>query len=282
MKGKTVTAEEELDGRLYTTIKFPIYIDKIPRFLAGYSIDITQQRLSELLISENERKLSTLIGNLPGMVYRCANDEHWTMKYVSDGFFELTGYAPHEVINNEFVSFNQIIHPKDRDYLAEEWRRVLGSEETFDNEYRIITKSGDEKWVREQGSAVLDEAGKVIALEGFIYDITEKKLADNLIFKERTMLRTLIDNIPDIVYVKDVNARKVIANVADIQNIGFVYESDVIGKNDLELFPGPIGERGYEDDLRVIKTGEPIINHEEYFIGDNGELRWYVTSKLLV
>lgn len=114
----------------------------------------------------------------------------------------------------------------------------------------------------------------------YFRDITDMKLAMEAINQERRMLRTLIDNIPDPIYVQDKEARKVIANKADLENIGIRNEADVLGKTDIQLFPGKIGERGYAEDMKVLKTGKPIFDLEEEFINENGVKRWLQTAKI--
>jgi PAS domain S-box-containing protein len=105
-----------------------------------------------------------------------------------------------------------------------------------------------------------------------------RKFAEKELKDERNLLRTLIDKIPFPIYVMDINGRKVIANKADVENICCSTESEVIGKTDLELFPGEIGIRGYADSMSVIKTGKPLIDLEEKFI-NNGIQRWLLTSQ---
>ena len=82
---------------------------------------------------------------------------------------------------------------------------------------------------------------------------------------ERTLLQTLIKRL-DLIYAKDKDCRKILANAADIQNVGKHSEDEVLGKNDFELFPEDIARSFFEDDQKVIKTGQPVINREEYFI----------------
>ena len=107
---------------------------------------------------------------------------------------------------------------------------------------------------------------------------TNNKLTENQI--ERILLKTLIENLPDLVYAKDKNGCKILTNSADAQNIGKRTKDEVLGKNDFELFPEDIAKRFFEDDQKVIKTGEPVINREEYFIDPTGNKKWLLTSKL--
>ena len=96
------------------------------------------------------------------------------------------------------------------------------------------------------------------------------------------MLRTLIDNLPDIIYVKDPHGRKIIANRADVRSVGAASENEVLGKTDIELYEGDIGERGFHDDMEVLRTGKPLVDMEEFFYDEHGEKHWLLTSKVPV
>src|ERR1035438_7449790 len=96
----------------------------------------------------------------------------------------------------------------------------------------------------------------------------------------RDLFHTLIDNLPDAIYVKDTEARKVIANPADLENLGCKTEAEAIGKTDFDFFPKELAEGFFADDMSVIKTGQPVINREEKVVFANGETRWLLTTKV--
>ena len=98
--------------------------------------------------------------HLPGLAYRCNNDPQWTMQFVSAGCLELTGYPSESLINNKDLSFNDLIAPKYRSLLREEWSRVLPKRIPFKYEYEITTKSGEQKWVLELGQGVYNDDGR--------------------------------------------------------------------------------------------------------------------------
>mgnify|MGYP000882023195 FL=1 len=137
--------------------------------------DITQSMKTEQALSESERSKTVLLANLPGMAYRCNHDRNWTMQFVSEGCFELTGYKSESLIYNKELCFSQLIIPEYRQMLWDEWARVLELRKPFRYEYEIITGTGQIRQVFELGQGVYDENGKVEALEGIIIDITMQK-----------------------------------------------------------------------------------------------------------
>lgn len=108
----------------------------------------------------------------------------------------------------------------------------------------------------------------------------KNKAAEETIRNERKLLRTLIDNLPDRIYVKDISCRRIISNKADIKFSGFNQEIDVLGKTDLEIFGEETGKKALDDDLSILLTGEPVINREEIKYDINGNQHWFLCSKI--
>jgi PAS domain S-box-containing protein len=144
---------------------------------AGSIGEAIMRRRAEEALKESQRALSTLMGNLPGMAYRRSNDSPWTMEFVSDGCIELTGYRPAELIQKKTISYARIIHPDDLDYIQSEVQDAVAERRPFRLTYRIRSPAGT-KWVWEQGQGIFGPKGELLALEGFVNDITERKLAE--------------------------------------------------------------------------------------------------------
>jgi two-component system sensor histidine kinase/response regulator len=108
----------------------------------------------------------------------------------------------------------------------------------------------------------------------------ERKQLENTLRNERAFLRTLIDHLPDSVYVKDLASRKVIANLAEVRLSGVQSEAEVLGKDDFELHPKELAEKFLADDQAVLQTGQPVINREEYVISNEGQKTWLLTTKI--
>ncbi len=132
-----------------------------------------ERRTAEL--QESRRMLWTLLSNLQGMAYRCRNDPHWSMEFVSEGALALTGYESDELTGNKRISYGELIHPDDRDIVWHTVQEALSERRPFILLYRIRSKADEEKWVWEKGRGVWADDGALIALEGFITDITVLK-----------------------------------------------------------------------------------------------------------
>lgn len=122
--------------------------------------------------------LSTLLGNLPGMAYRCLHDADWTLEFVSDASFALLGYTPEQLVTQKVVAIADLIHPDDLEGVSLAVEAGLAERRPFRCEYRMRTADGSEIWVREQGVGVYSDDGDLLALEGFLMDITAQVAAE--------------------------------------------------------------------------------------------------------
>ena len=154
------------------------------RYFQSIGRDITDRKRSETEMRESNRKLNTIINNLRGVVFHCANDEEWTMQYISDGIYELAGYLPNEFMGNKIRSFGSIIDPEDRQRVWDEVHQTLSTGYLYTIEYRIITSAGNKRWVWERGRGYYD-SDKLVALEGFISDITDRKRIEEELIRAR-------------------------------------------------------------------------------------------------
>ncbi|NUN93516.1 MAG: PAS domain S-box protein [Verrucomicrobiae bacterium] len=140
----------------------------------GVDRDISRRRQTEDALRESERRFSTLMDNLQGMVYRCRDDAKWTMEFVSAGALSLTGCSPEALIQNAQRSYDDLIHPEDRATVRAEVRKAIALRAPFQITYRLTTPQGAEKWVWERGRGVFGADGALTAIEGFIMDISER------------------------------------------------------------------------------------------------------------
>lgn len=216
---------------------------------------------------QSEKFMERLMGNLPGVAYRCRNDEHWTMEYVSDGLTELTGYRPDDLVHNATVSWEELIHPADREGVRRGVEEGLRRRGRFQLEYRIRTASGQELWVWEQGCPVYDEEGELLRLEGFIADTTDRKRAEEALLRRqqdleslrqidlailgsldlRVSVRTVLEEVTSRL---DVDAADILVLHPGSENLEFVagrgFRTDALRHTRLRLDEGPAGTAAAE------------------------------------
>ena len=173
-----------------------------PVAIEGIVRDITKRKMAEVLLRESERKLSTLMANLPGMAYRCHNDNSWTMDFVSSGCKELTGFSPSALIENNETTYAELILPEDRDEVWNKVQAALAGHSNFEIEYRIRTADGGQKHVWEKGVGIY-ENGELLFLEGFINDITDRKQSKEALENSERRFRELFHNIPACCFTFD-------------------------------------------------------------------------------
>ena len=137
-----------------------------------------QRHAAESALRENERALSNLLSNLPGMAYRCRADDRRTLEFASEGCLQLTGYRPADLVGNKLLSFSELVHPADRGWVGSEIQDTFRSGERSILEYQIVCADGEVKWISEKSQAIRDENGAVTMLEGIIDDITDRKRSE--------------------------------------------------------------------------------------------------------
>ncbi len=168
-------AETACGGSIYSLAFTPVAEGD---YVNIYGMDVTEQRRAEEQFRESERRLLTLMGNLPGMAYRCENVGDWPMSFVSQGCAALTGYPASRLTDSEPLVWNDLVHPDDRQMVWDVVQDAVAAGRPFQIEYRIRTREGKEKWVWERGACVGEKADGTGVLEGFIGDVTERILAE--------------------------------------------------------------------------------------------------------
>ncbi|KAA9410414.1 PAS domain S-box protein [Haloarcula hispanica] len=158
------------------------------------------ERRAKAALEESERMLSTLISNLPGMVYRARNVPDWPMEFVSDGATELVGYSS-EALESGDVSWGTLIKDSETERLWETVQTCIAAGEPFEVSYQIETADGETRWMWERGRVVGTDDDGVEILEGFITDVTAREERERELANQRAFTEKLIDSVDDMFYV---------------------------------------------------------------------------------
>jgi len=237
--------------------------------IVGVLQDITDRKRSDEALKESEEKFRSITENSGDAIF--ITDQEGRYVYTNKAVTEMIGFTSGEMLSKTIIDLSP---PHKKDDYSDIFKNIVSEGKGF-SEIELLKRDGN--FISVDVNAVLLADGRVYAS---CRDITDRKRTEEELNQERRMLRTLIDNLPDPIYVKNKECRKVIANKADVENIGLKNESEVLGMTDIELFPGKIGERGFKDDKKVITTGKPIFNLEEEFINEKGVKRWLQTTKI--
>jgi PAS domain S-box-containing protein len=244
--------------------------------------EIIERKQAEERLQESERRLATLMSNLPGMAYRCRNDENWTMEFISRGCFELTGYWPSELLYNRMVAFGQLIQPEDRKYVWQTVQEALREKRPFQLLYRIVTANGIEKWVWEQGRGVFDAGGNPEALEGFMADITEQRRAVEALRKSEERYRSLFETAGSIIVCMSPD-RRILEFNAEAERVTGWRREEVLGKDCFPLFVPSTEWEVIAADMAKVLAGQPtrdLVNPIRTREGSERLVSWNVTRLL--
>jgi PAS domain S-box-containing protein len=174
--------------------------------------------------------LAILLRNLPGAAYHCDGPLRARFAFVSDGVRKLTGYPASAFTGKHARTYDSIVHPHDRAGVDDQVAAALQAGRPFQLTYRILTASGELRWVWEQGDAVRGAAGEVVALEGFIADTTRLKLSDHRLLEQAS----LFDKAHDAIIVIDLDCRITYWNKGAERLFGWL-ASEALGRRAGEL-----------------------------------------------
>lgn len=194
--------------------------------------------------------MQNLLTNLSSMIYRCKNDENWTMLFASQGAVKLTGYSSDDLINNSVVAYADLIDTRDQQLVVDVVNKAIATKEHFTMEYRIHTKDNRIKWVWEQGIVVYDQEGEVLFLDGKIMDISDRKHIE----QEQKKLATAVQQTDEIVLITDLSGSIEYVNPAFEKITGYTSE-EAIGKNPRILKSGQHSPDFYENIWSTLAKG---------------------------
>ncbi len=218
--------------------------------------------------------LSTLMGNLQGMVYCCLPDEHWTMVFVSDGCKALTGYQPNDLLHNHTITYELLTLEEDRRWVREQIETSLQADVHFELEYRITHADGSIRWVHESGCPLYNEQGELEALEGFIQNITLRKLSEKLAYEAEQRYRSIFENALEGIYQTSPSGQYLNFNPALARIYGYDTPEDLVqGIADIQrqLYVEP-GKRA--EFIHLMETFGEVHNFEAQVYRKNGDIIW--------
>jgi len=242
--------------------------DGKPLCMMASFIDITGRREMERALRESEQRFRTIIETVPVITYTAALDETSSTLYVSPQVEKLLGYSQQEYASDPDLWF-KLLHPEDRDRVVEEVTRARSREEPFDIEYRMIRKDGHIIWFRDAGSLIRDEEGNPIVLQGAMFDITERKQAEEAMRQSEGRFRSLVETTSDWVWEVDSSGVYTYASPKSRELLGYE-PAELTGKTPFDLMPPEEAEKVaglYRD---IIRSRKPFARLENTNLRKDG------------
>jgi diguanylate cyclase (GGDEF)-like protein/PAS domain S-box-containing protein len=219
-----------------------------------------------------EARWRSLVEQIPAITYIADFDERGTLTWVSPQIERLLGHAPEELIADQDLWY-RLIHPDDRERVIAEEHRVYEAVEEFDIEYRMIARSGLEVWVHEKDAIVRDEHGRPLFTQGVLYDITERRRAQDALRDERDRARQYLDVAGTIVVLIGTDGRILMVNRAGYDLLGYE-EGELIGRNVVDvLAPEALRSDAAKSVRQAFATDDPQQDVEYAVRTKDGRVR---------
>jgi len=245
--------------------------------ILGVATDITERKRAEESLAYERNLLRTLIDNVPSGIY--VKDTESRFLVANPAVARLIGVRSSEELlgKTDFDFFPKELAQRYRDdeiAVMQSGKPMIGSEEP------CRTPEGRELWLLTTKAPLRDRTGAVVGMVGMGHDITSRREMEDVLAQERNILRTLIDHIPDLMYVKDAQNRFMVANSSVARLMGAKTPDELLGKNDFDFYPQDLATAFYEDEQNLIRSGQPLLNHEEVATDPQGNRVWLLTTKV--
>jgi PAS domain S-box-containing protein len=239
--------------------------------------DITARKLAEEELRKSQERFELAVqGSQDGLWdWDVTTDE----VYYSPRYKAMLGYEDHEFPNRS-EGWASRVHPEDIGRVRSELRAHFKSREPLSwVEFRMRHKDGSYRWIRSRAFVLRDSTGRVHRMAGSHEDITDRKNAEGELAQERHLLRSFIDALPEGIYFKDRDSRIIRANNAVAETLGCT-PAQLVGKTDFDLFAPASARESFEDEQRIIRTGQPIVAKDEKVTWPGGLTLWVSTTKM--
>ncbi|MEW6304147.1 MAG: PAS domain S-box protein [Verrucomicrobiota bacterium] len=237
--------------------------------------DLSERKRAEDALRNSEILYHSLVENLPQNIFRKDLEERFT--FANKKFCQTLGKPLNEIVGKTDFDF---FPPELATKYRRDDRRIIESGEVFETVEAYLTSSHEKAYVQVVKTPLYDANGKPCGIQGIFWDVTERKKIEEQLAFERDLLRALLDNVPDRVFFKDTNCRFLKCSLALAKRLGLQDPEQVVGKTDFDFHPEAQAREYYEDEQRIILTGQPLINKVERQISVEGNEIWASVTKV--
>ncbi len=239
--------------------------------------DVTDQKNAEHQVEFERFLLSILLDTVPDKIYFKDADSRFIR--VSRSLVQQLGLDnARDAVGKSDADFFSREHAEQA--LADE-RQVMETGEAIVAKIEKETyEDRDDTYCSTTKVPLTDQSGKVVGTFGISRDVTEQLRAEQELAAERDLLKTIIDNVPDLIYVKDRAGRFVTANASLLRMLGLSSASEMLGKTDYDFAPAEMACNYVTDDQNVMRSGQSLLDQDESHCGVDGSPIWMLTTKV--
>jgi PAS domain S-box-containing protein len=228
--------------------------------------DITARKQAESALKASQERLDMVIqgsndGFWDGLVLP---NEHWssprTPIWWSPRVKTMLGYTDEE-FPDVLESWTSRLHPDDRERVFAALNAHFERRVPYDEEYRLLAKSGDYHWVRARGQAIWDAEGRVTRMTGSLQSIMDRKRAEEALNRSQQLLQEMADSTTAVIYVKEANGRYLLVN-RRFEEIFGLRADQIIGFTDHQIFPRHFADAFRNNDVEVLERNA-TVEYEE-------------------
>lgn len=262
-----------LDGTMgeFLVYKFPVKRPDGGVLVGGVAMDVTERKRAEELLREKDAKLAEAV--------RLAKIGYWSRDLTtgdvewSDKLYDIFGVVDMGT-KRTLESFLALVHPEDREAVANRIAHAEVTLESFDHSYRILVQ-GKVRVIHEVGRVIASETGKPIRVSGTAQDITERAQAEEALRASEERFRAFMDNSPATAFIKDAEGRYLYVNATWQKQ----FEPEMLDwhhKSDFDLWPRDTAKVFHASDLECLARGAALQTEETGIMPDGHECTWLV------
>ncbi|MEI7525675.1 MAG: PAS domain S-box protein [Mariniphaga sp.] len=247
------------------------------RLFLTVMVDVSERKLAEDIVRESESNLAEAqrIAHIGSWEWdMIANRVKWSKE-----MFRVFDIDP-ETYNGEPQALLQVIHPEDVDFFTENMNRNISSGSAPELEYRVIHKDGSIHTIHAEGRMEYNHNGKPFRSIGTVQDITERKKAEKEIHQANNFLDSIVENIPNMIFIKDVKTLRYLRFNKAGENLLGISKDEILGKSDYDFFTKEIADIFTQQDAEVITLRKRIDALDEKVPTNHQGIRILHTKKL--
>jgi PAS domain S-box-containing protein len=233
-----------------------------------------------MMRSQPEPPFQALVESIPGVVYRRASEPPWQFAYLSDGIGPLAGHRVADLAANGDGPEALRPIPDDLAVVAAAIAEAISTGRQFEVQYRVRDGDGVIRWIEDHGRPTPGEDPATMWIDGVLFDISQRKEAEEALVEQRARLIALMDTIPDSIYFKDTASRFTMISTALARLFHLDDPAQAIGKADADYFSEEHARLAFEAEQEIIRSQQPIVGLEEKETWPDGHETWASTTKL--